>query len=163
MFTWIYVLFLIPYCGYTRSTTYDVIPTEYVIWYKPMTNAEFVDVESALMDNQNATTLHHWRSTRGNIVTYRHLDNDLLQAAMKTSAGEQVKLVEPNVVHHSSTIVQNNAPWGLDRIDQKSLPLDHMYAYDRTGEGVHAYILDGSINVEHEEFGGRADMLISCR
>jgi subtilisin family serine protease len=46
-------------------------------------------------------------------------------------------------------------PWGLDRIDQRDLPLDNRYVYDFTAGRVHAYILDTGINEHHLEFSGR--------
>jgi len=52
---------------------------------------------------------------------------------------------------------QSNATWGLDRIDQRALPLNQTYSYDTTGFGVTAYIIDTGINANHTEFGGRAN------
>ncbi|MCA1842282.1 MAG: S8 family peptidase [Actinobacteria bacterium] len=42
--------------------------------------------------------------------------------------------------------------WGLDRIDQRSRTLDHMYSYDMSGTGVTAYIVDTGVLSEHVEF-----------
>lgn len=51
---------------------------------------------------------------------------------------------------------QSNPTWGLDRIDQRALPLSKSYTYNFTGAGVTAYIVDTGINYAHSEFGGRA-------
>ena len=48
-------------------------------------------------------------------------------------------------------------PWGLDRIDQQSLPLSSSYTFTTTASGVHAYIIDTGIWTGHPDFGGRAD------
>jgi len=51
---------------------------------------------------------------------------------------------------------QSPANWGLDRIDQRALPLSNSYTYNYTGAGVTAYIIDTGILFGHTEFGGRA-------
>lgn len=51
---------------------------------------------------------------------------------------------------------QPGAPWGLDRIDQRSPALDGLYTYEATGAGVTAYIVDTGIRYSHSDFGGRA-------
>jgi subtilisin family serine protease len=52
--------------------------------------------------------------------------------------------------------VQSPATWGLDRIDQRTLPLNNSYSYLYTGAGVHAYIIDTGIRSTHTQFTGRA-------
>ncbi|MED7948824.1 S8 family serine peptidase [Streptomyces sp. BE20] len=48
------------------------------------------------------------------------------------------------------------ATWGLDRIDQRTLPLDGRFTTHGRGAGATAYILDTGIDYDHPEFGGRA-------
>jgi subtilisin family serine protease len=47
-------------------------------------------------------------------------------------------------------------PWGLDRIDQASPPLDFTFNYVADGSGVRAYVIDTGVALGHSEFGGRA-------
>ncbi len=61
---------------------------------------------------------------------------------------------EDGVVTAGAT--QSNPPWGLDRIDQRNLPLNAIYTFNWTGSGVRAYIIDTGIRTAHTQFGGRA-------
>ncbi len=60
---------------------------------------------------------------------------------------------EDGLVTASET--QTGATFGLDRIDQESLPLDGTYTFDRDGSGVHVYIVDTGIRATHVALGGR--------
>jgi aqualysin 1 len=68
-----------------------------------------------------------------------------------------VKWIEPDQVMELSS-TQTGATWGLDRIDQRNLPLSTTYDYTPTGTGVRAYIIDTGINTAHTDFGGRASI-----
>jgi len=71
------------------------------------------------------------------------------------SRDRRVAYVEPDgPVEAFAT--QSNATWGLDRIDQRSLPLSGTFTYTNTGSGVKAYIIDTGIRFGHTDFGGRA-------
>ncbi|NUS65338.1 MAG: S8 family peptidase [Saccharothrix sp.] len=53
--------------------------------------------------------------------------------------------------------VQPDPPsWGLDRIDQRSLPLDKKYFHPNTASSVRAYIFGTGIRYTHQEFDGAA-------
>ena len=67
----------------------------------------------------------------------------------------RVAYIEQDQIAHASA-TQTGATWGLDRVDQVSLPLDGSYTYNQTGTGIDAYIIDTGINFTHQEFGGRA-------
>ncbi|UJP63781.1 S8 family peptidase [Mongoliitalea daihaiensis] len=67
-----------------------------------------------------------------------------------------VHYIEQDGYVHAYSTTQTNATWGLDRIDQRSLPLNGTYTYTSTGQGVTAYIIDTGIRTDHVEFGGRA-------
>jgi len=63
--------------------------------------------------------------------------------------------VEPDV-RVSLAGTETAASWGLDRVDERDLPMDGYYTYDSDGSGVTAYILDTGIRTTHTEFQGRA-------
>lgn len=77
-------------------------------------------------------------------------------AAAALSRNPQVEYVEEDGV---CTLVgtQYNAPWGLDRIDQRD-GLDGIFNYTYTGYNIKIYIIDTGVRTTHQEFGGRASV-----
>ena len=78
------------------------------------------------------------------------------QAARVLATDPRVRYIEQDsVVSIAATQTQTPATWGLDRIDQRDLPLSNSYIYNTDGAGVHAYIIDTGIRATHTEFTGR--------
>jgi aqualysin 1 len=82
-------------------------------------------------------------------------------AATLPEAAVQALQNNPNVdyIEQDQTVslstTEGSATWGIDRIDQLSLPLSTTYNYDKTGAGVYAFIIDTGIRADHTEFTGR--------
>lgn len=95
---------------------------------------------------------------------YRHAINGFAAGEISDATRDalaldaRVTLVEPDMIVLARYGVdqQENATWGLDRIDQRALPMDGTYSYRYTGKNVTAYVIDTGIRYTHQEFGGRA-------
>ncbi|SDP73433.1 S8 family peptidase [Lentzea jiangxiensis] len=76
--------------------------------------------------------------------------------AKRLAADPSVEFVEADQVVRTQATQTNPPSWGLDRIDQRNLPLNSSYSYTSTGSGVTAYVIDTGVRVSHSTFGGRA-------
>ncbi|GGT31043.1 hypothetical protein GCM10010271_38940 [Streptomyces kurssanovii] len=127
----------------------NAVPGRYIV-----TLARTAD-SNAMMGEVGATALFTYRTA------LRGFTADLTADQLK-----QVRL-RPDVVavEEDATVTANTPPasslapaasWGLDRIDQRELPLNDEFTAAGSGQGVNAYILDTGIDYGHSEFGGRA-------
>ncbi|MFI6208644.1 S8 family peptidase [Streptomyces sp. NPDC051041] len=77
--------------------------------------------------------------------------------AKRLAADPAVASVEQDQRVQLADTTQSNAPWGLDRVDQTSLPLSGTYTYpDSAGSGVTVYVIDTGVRITHQQISGRA-------
>jgi subtilisin family serine protease len=130
-----------------RVAKKGVVPGQYIVTLKS-------DVQPASFLNGNS------------IATKRVYSAALNGFSAKLSLGQLAALQrDPNVLrieqdrYVSASATQSPAPsWGLDRIDQSSLPLSNSYKYKTTASNVTVYIIDTGIQTSHPEFSGRASV-----
>lgn len=121
----------------------------------------YIVVFHASVGNPAAEAQNAVRAARGDRI--RHTYSAVIKgfAATLSDAAVQALANNPNVdyIEQDQTVslsqLENPATWGIDRIDQRLLPLDATYHYNYSGLGVNAFIIDTGIRADHVEFTGR--------
>jgi subtilisin family serine protease len=127
-----------------------VVPSQYVVVLDDVAAADVSAVANDLARRHGGRLGFVYRSAlRGFSVSVGAL------GALAIASDPRVSYVEEDGVA-KLVATQTGPPWGLDRIDQRDLPLNSTYSYNATGSGVRAYIIDTGIRTTHADFGGRA-------
>ncbi len=124
------------------------IPNQFIV----VLSDDVVDVDAVsndLLSRHGGSKDHVYKSA---IKGFSARMND--KDALELSADPRVRFVEEDGIVTSSA-TQSSATWGLDRIDQRDMPLSTSYTYNTTASNVTAYIIDTGILATHNEFGGR--------
>ncbi|OJF10872.1 S8 family peptidase [Couchioplanes caeruleus] len=128
----------------------EVVPHSYVVVLK--------EDRSAVAGRAKSLANRHGGTVR---QTYSHALRGFAatmspQQARRMAADPEVLYVQHDVIHRASDTQTNPPSYGLDRIDQRSRPLNQAYTYSTGAANVHAYIVDTGIRTTHRDFGGRA-------
>ena len=135
----------------------DAIPGQYIVVFSD-------GAVSSSVATQGAGSLIRTLNLDPQGVSIQHIYGQALSGFAATLSAQdlqtlrsdpRVKYIEQDGIMRA-TATQSGATWGLDRIDQRNLPLDGTYTYTTTASGVKAYIIDTGINTAHTNFGGRA-------
>ncbi len=131
----------------------DAVPGSYIVVLRDGTlTPAGVDAKA-----RDLATRHKGAVARTYGSALRGFESRMSVADARALAGDPAVLyVEQNRYVHADATQANPPSWGLDRIDQRNLPLNSSYTYPNTGSGVKAYIVDTGIRRTHTDFGGRA-------
>ena len=127
----------------------EFVPGQYIVVFRNDVQDPATLAQSLIRAHGAAHRFTYTHAIKGFAATM----SDAAAAAL--AHNPRVAYVEQDQVMHAIT-TETNATWGLDRIDQRALPLNGTYSYTPTGAGVTAYIIDTGIRFDHAEFGGRA-------
>ena len=131
----------------------DLIPDQYVVVFKEDFAGDVVAAANELVNANGGTLLHTYQyALKGFSAIFKGGNVNLLASDSRVASIEQDR-----VISISGSRKQILPPtWGLDRIDQRDLPLNNSYIYEAAGAGVRIYIIDTGIRITHLDFDGRA-------
>lgn len=127
-----------------------LVPGHYNVIFRKEVNARAVTAQ--IMNAHGLTPSHRW--DEGWIKGFSAKMTDKQLEKMKRHP--HVAFVNQVAIGTGTTTQTQVFNWGLDRIDQRALPLNNTYVYADSAPNVNVYVLDTGIRFTHADFQGRA-------
>ncbi len=124
----------------------------YIVTLDPESSETEVEATSDAADDDGATVHHVYDlAIKGFAATLTDEAKESLEADPDVESIEADSLICATD-EATATTTQTGAPWGLDRVDQRALPLSGTFAHEHDGAGIRAYVIDSGIKADHSEF-----------
>jgi subtilisin family serine protease len=134
----------------------EAVPGSYIVVLNSSATARsaagVADTARTLATRHGGTVSRTYASAvRGFALRASHAQAEALAADPAVAYVEQDTVVK-------ALDTQNNATWGLDRVDQRARPLSGTYTYNTTAANVNAYIIDTGVDSDHPDLEARVSL-----
>ena len=140
------VLLTVPFSGIASAAQDDSEGT-YIIVLKSANDIDGKEKQIAQMGGRTEKRFTH--AINGLSVKIKHKDADQLRTEPNVLS---VELDQPMFALDTQTPTPS---WGLDRTDQRALPLSNSFTASAYGAGVDVYVVDTGVSTTHTDFSGR--------
>ncbi|KAG0266279.1 serine protease [Linnemannia exigua] len=150
------------------SSNADVVPDSYIVVFKDGVRANDHSAWASTLHKRDLTANGMWDNIASGVKHVYDMGSfqglagrfrpDVLDEIRKNPDVDYIE--RDQLVYASDIKIQNRAPWGLARIShRKGLTLGTFNKYEHNpngGEGVTVFVIDTGVNIDHNEFEGRA-------
>ena len=140
------VLLTVPFSGIASAAQDDSEGT-YIIVLKSANDIDGKEKQIAQMGGRTEKRFTH--AINGLSVKIKNKDADQLRTEPNVLS---VELDQPMFALDTQTPTPS---WGLDRTDQRALPLSNSFTASAYGAGVDVYVVDTGVSTTHTDFSGR--------
>jgi subtilisin family serine protease len=128
---------------------------DFVVVFKDNVSNPASEASGLMAGRGGSVKFTYANAVKGFAVRLPSAAADAFLEAMSNNPKVDYVEVDMAVQKQGTLTTQTGATWGLDRADQRNLPINSSYTYEVTGAGIRAYVVDTGILATHTDFSGR--------